>query len=359
MRRGTRVTALVVALVATASVVTACSTYAAPDMLVLYYEGGTGESRQFKECIEPGSSGSYPVDDSTYELPTSQRTWNIRPEGGDTNVPIKTGSRPSVALGSDGRPNGQTQAGPELNFWVTADFYLNTDCTGGKDSPVVRFWNNTGSRYQISDGDSDNGGGFNLGNWTNMLKNTLLPAEERAIRELSRDYDADVLDANVGDVWSELEKRMAPAFNAQLRDKLGGDYFCGVGYVRGQDVRWTEPEAAGTDANGRSTFQDVDKTGKCPPIRITITDVGFADQRIADSRAGVYAAENDAKKKVAEAQGELDRSRILGEAASNPAYVQYMEAQARLEAAQACRSNPNCTVIIGGDGNVNVNAGGR
>lgn len=342
-----RIAGIVLAVIGVMIAAVGCSTRAPADSIVLYYQSGAGDDRRFVECIEPGTSGKYPVDDEVFALPTSLRTWNIRPDGGDTNVPINSGSKPSQAIGTDGKPTGATQAGPEVNIWATADFYINTDCAGGESSPVVQFWQKTGRRYGIS---ADGEDGFDVGRFIGMLKNTLAPAEEAAIRQQTRLYLADDMDANVNDVWTIMSRQLGPVFNAQLREKVGGDYFCGPGFVRGQDVDWVEYVADGVDANGLPRFKEDRKRGKCPPVRITITDVGFANPDIARARAAVYTAEQEAKAKVTAARAELDAANILGQAASNEAYLRAKALDAQLKAAEACRANPNCTVIIDGSG---------
>jgi hypothetical protein len=342
--------------VAVTLVTVACSTRAPAESVILYYEAGAGENREWTECIEPGQSGSYPVDDEIFELPISLRTWNIRPEGGDTDRPITTGSKPAQAIGPDGRPTGASQPGPELLVWATADFYLNTDCAGGKDSPVVRFWEQTGRRYGISEGGED---GFKEDRWREMLLNTLVPAEEKAIRENSRSYSADDLDANVNGVWAALERQLGPAFNAALREKVGGDYFCGPQYRRGQDASWEEFTPDGVDANGVPKFRTETRTGRCPPVRISITDVGFANGEIAKARADVFAAEQRAKAALIDAESRAAVARQLEQVGNSPAYVELERVKAQLAAAEACRTNPNCTVIIDGTGAGGPVVGGR
>lgn len=333
------------AALALAGTLGACATRAGYDEVILYYTAGAGDNKAFSSCIEPGTAGDYPVDDETYSLPTSLRTWNIRHEGGDTDKAIDSGTKP----GTDGQP------GPHVLTYATADFFINTDCKGGKDSPLVKFWESLGRRYGISkDGES---GGFDIGAFRNLMLNTIVPAEEKSLAEGTRFYAADDLDANAHGERAELERRMAPLFQAELRAKLGGDFFCGVGYNRGQTVTWTELVADGTDPDGKPKVKEQPKSGTCPPVRISITDIDYADPGIAAARANVYKSEQDAKAKVVAAQAELDRSRILGQAAQNEAYLRYQEVQAQIAAAEACKANPNCTVIIDGSGHAGVNVG--
>lgn len=354
IRRG----GIFVAVAALGATLVACSTYAAPDQVILYYSAGTGESRQFQECIQPGQSGSYPVDDEIYALPTSLRTWNIRPKGGDTGEPIASGTLPQQV-------NGASQPGPEVVVYATADFYLNSDCKAGAKSPIVRFWESTGRRYGIS---ADGEDGFNQGNFNRMLLNTLVPAEETALRQETRKFGADVLNDNIGNVWTTMERNLAPTFQRTLEDKLGGKYFCGTGFAGGAEVEWTEWQAVtedeegsapALDASGQPVYREVKKKGSCPPVRITITDVNFKDPKIADARARAYAAEQDANAKRIEAQGEADRAAILEGVGNSPGYVRLQEIEAQKQAAEACKVSKNCTVIIGDPGNTSLPVGGR
>lgn len=340
--------AAVLAVLALAAGASACATRAPSDQVVLYYKAGAGDDKKFQECIEPGKSGPYPVDDETFYLPINLRTWNIRPAGGDTDQPVRSGSKP---VGN--------QPGPEVVVWATADFYLNTDCTGKQASPIVRFWEQTGRRPWL-DGkgvSTDGEDGFNDDAWRIMLLNTLVPAEEKALREQTRLFVADDLDANTGSVWGQIERMIGPLFQEQLRSRLGGDYFCGTGYERGQTVSWDEYVPDGVDAAGVPKFKTKQVSGTCPPIRISITDINFADGNIAAARARVFAAEQDAKAKLIAAKAELDQANILGAAAKNELYLKYKQIEAQAAAAEACKANPNCTVIIDGSGaGVGINA---
>lgn len=315
-----------------ASTMTGCATRANSDEIILYYASGAGENKEFKECIRPGESGSYPVDDEIYALPTSQRTWNVRPQGGDSATAITSGSKPSA----DGQP------GPSVSIYATADFFLNVDCTGGESSPVVQFWERTGRRYGIA---SDGEDGFNAKQWTAMLMNTLVPAEEKAIREQTMRYPADDLDANLGGVWSKIEAQLGGTFMAELQAKLGGQFFCGVGYAGGRKTTWDEPVL-----NGDGTTSTRRVEGTCPPIRVSISDINFTDGDIAKARNDVYAAKAKAEAALIAARAEVDKAALLSKAANDPAYLRLKEVEAQLEAAKSCAANPNCTLVLGANG---------
>ena len=316
----------------TVATMTACSTRANSDEIILYYASGAGENKEFRQCIKPGTAGSYPIDDEIYSLPTNQRTWNIRPDGGDSKTPITSGSKPSA----DGQP------GPSVSVYATADFYLNVDCTGGKSSPIVQFWERTGRRYGIS---SDGENGFDQKKWITMLMNTLVPAEEKALREQTMRYRADDLDANIGAVWAKIEAQLGGTFMTELKAKLGGEFFCGTGYAGGRKTTWDEPVL---NADGTTSTRKAE--GTCPPIRVSISDINFTDSGIADARNKVYKAKAEAEAALIAARAEVDKAALLSKAANDPAYLRLKEIEAQLEAAKACAANPNCTIVVGADG---------
>lgn len=341
---------------------TGCTVRPPADQIVLYYKAGAGDNKEFKQCIEPGQSGPAPVDDEAFYLPTSLRTWNIRPQGGDTDQPIRSGTKPVEVINQDGTKT--TQPGPEVVVYAVTDFYLNTNCgggradNGGKESPIVQFWENTGRRaWKDGKGIASNGdGNFHEDVWRVMLLNTLVPAEEKTMRQETRKYNADDLDANLNGVWQQMERNLGPLFLAELRAKVGGDYFCGTGYQRGRNVEWTEwvvDEAAAPGPDGTKPVKEEKKSGPCPPVRISIIDVNFADDGIAKARADVFKAQQEAQAKLIRARAELEENNILGQANSEVA-LRYKEIEAQLAAAEACRANPNCTVIIDGRGNTTI-----
>jgi hypothetical protein len=289
---------------------TACSVRPNADEMYLYYTNGSVDTKAFQECVKPNGKGPWQANNDVFALPTSLRTWNIRPTGGDTDQAIQSGSKPTV--------NGSTtQPGAGVAVYATAEFYLNTNCDGGKDSAVVKFWEQTGRRYGVSSASGE----FSQDGWNRMLLNTLVPAEEKAIREVTRNYSADDLDANTNGIWKQMEGALGATFQAELLAKTGGNYLCGPGYDRAK--------------------------ADCPPVRISITDINFADAGIAEARARVFKAEQDAKAALVAAQSQVDVANKLGQAGKNPSYLELKKLETWLAGIQACAQNPNCTTFVG------------
>lgn len=320
--------------------------------LKLVYKSGYGDDRQFDRCIAPGQAGDWIADNDVFTLPTGKRTWNIADtEDADERAPIVSGSLPKIDPESK-----ESRPGPAVTVWLTTDFYLNWDCgfdyskslkgqTGKADSPVVTFFNRTGRSAQISDNDGD----FNPDAWKSMLRTTLAKVEMDVVQAETRKYDADEMDANLGDVYARMEAAMGPAFQRALNAKMGGEYFCGVEFDGGKPVNWTET-TLGPD--GKPVTKQA--SGKCPPVRIDITNIDLADQAIRDARVQAYVAEQQAR--AAKVKAESDQA--VAKLAQDPNVMRLKEMENQRAIAEACaRSGGGCTLIQGiNPGAVNIPA---
>lgn len=331
--RSRALAALLVGVLGAASLA-GCSTYAPSDHIVLYYAGGTMENQQFQECIQPGTSGSYPVDDSTFALPTSLRVWNAVENGtGDTKDPVKVMSKQV-----DGQP-GQT-----MDVFSASSFYLNTDCKDGANSPIVQFWQKTGKRFHVADDGAET---FSESGWKKMLENTLVIAQQAAFGKASPYFTSDELDSGANGVWVKMEHIIATEFRNLLREQVGGDYFCGPGFSAGKEVSWSTWKVDGVDAQGIPQVKEVEEKGTCPPVKITITGIDYNNKNIQAARAAVFEADQKAKAALIAAKSQADVAAILDAAAKNSAYVE-------LRKAELCAASPNCVMITGGNGGVTV-----
>lgn len=325
--------ALVGALAVVGSSAAACSTRPPVDQVWLYYMNGSVDKKEFRSCVEPNTKGPWQANNDTFALPTSLRTWNVAAKGGDTDQWTVVGSKPDPTTG---------QAGPQVGVWSTTEFYLNTNCEGGASSPIVQFWEKTGRRFGVSDASAN----FSEAGWDRVLQNTLVPVQAKAMQRVSRSWSADEMDTNSiavdpkvvidpknppdREVWKKMEDAMTTEFTDQLKLKVGGDYFCGVGYDR------SKPDV-------------------CPPVRVSITSIDYVDPNVQAKRNEVRAAAEDAKKRLIEAQAKVSESNLLAKAAADPNYLHLKELETQLQIAQACADAPNCTMVVPNGTGINVN----
>jgi hypothetical protein len=342
LKKSTRKIAAVTAGVALIAGLTACSTIAEPDQVVLQYTGGSMDGTKFKACIPPTGKGDGKGNNHNFVLPTSLRSWNIAlpGQGGDTNDPIITSSLPG--------PNGEP--GPKMKVYGKLEFYLNTSC--GKDekdinAPLPQFWEKVGRRFAA---DTPEG-------WNKMLKDTIVTAETSAIKEQVKKYDDDALDANIANIYDVIEVQAGQGMMKSLEATgVGTSFFCGPAYRRNTDVKWLE---ATLDAAGKVV--ETEKTGQCPPLRIDITEIEFEDAGIQQARNNVRKAQDQAKADLAAAKAKLDEANILAQANRNGAYLEFERLERDLQIAkertrqvELCAANPQCTVIVSDGSGVNV-----
>jgi hypothetical protein len=294
--------AAAVALAALSSA--ACATATEPDKVGLYYMQGTSDGYHFGKCLEPGSSDDYTWNNSVVFLPTNLRTWNIAPDGGDTTRPVTVASKPEASQPS----------GVQVNVWAQISLMLNTNCEGGKDSTIVQFWEKIGRRYNAN---TEEG-------WKTMLLNTVVPALEKSVRVVVRNYSADPLVA--GTNLPEIQEAIAKEFSTELRRVTGGPYFCGPDFNR--------------------------LTRACSAVQVLVKDVDYTDPGIQQARNEKQQALERATALVAEAEGKLRAAQAQDKLYDNPSWVALEKAKIQLEIAKACGQNPNCHMVMGADGTI-------
>lgn len=321
-----RITAALAAVTVIGSLA-ACSTIAEPDQIVLQYTGGSIDGSVYKGCIAPSKKGDAQYNNHNFFLPTSERIWAIRSDGaGDTDKPIEGGTK------QDAKGN----QGPKVNVYATIRFYLNTNCDAGTESPVVKWWESVGRRKgadvnpeeSAADQQKDSG-------WKDMLYATVVPKMEAAIRNSTPNFSADEVDNNLNGAYDKL----AQAISVELAKEYGkpGAWFCGLAYNRAAD-----PKAPTS----------------CPPLDVVVTDGNYADPKVAQARSDVFAAEQKARAREIEVKSQVSAANELKAVGTEGLEIQRLQnqlaiAQERTKQAQACASNPNCTVIVG-DAGVNV-----
>lgn len=288
----------------------ACSSIAPPDQVGLYYMEGPSDGYRFDHCYDPGSTTDAEWNNSTVLLPNSLRTWNIAPPntpGADSNTPITVNAAPQ-----EGQPSGV-----QVNLWTQTNFSLNTNCgSDDKDanSPLVQWWEKIGRRYKADTTDG----------WAAMLGATVVTAEQTAARSVAREYTADVLVS--GTKREEVQVKIADLFATEIKRLTGGEYYCSPTFDR--------------------------HTNKCGAPEVQLKDVDYTNPAIQQARDEKQAAIEHAAALVAAAQGQVDAANKLGTLYNNPNWVLLQQSQNELEEAKACAANPNCTIVIGSNGNI-------
>lgn len=311
-----RITGGLTAVLLLSAVLTGCSSTTEPDQVGLYYKQGSSDGNQFDHCTEPSKTDDFEWNNDIIYLPTSLRTWNIAGDGGDQTEPITVSSKPQ-----DGQPSGVP-----VNVWSQTNMVLNTFCD--KNGGVVKsFWETIGRRYKA---DTEDG-------WKAMMKVTVVPALEKATRNVVRGYLADDLVANKDGVHIKVQEAIAVEFSVELERLSGGKFFCGPVFNR------AKPD--------------------CPSVQLIVKDIDYNDPGIQAARnekqkaieqaaANKARAEGDAAALLAAAQGQVDAANKIAQLYKNPAWVALKKAEIQLQIAQSCGQNPNCRMIMGADGNI-------
>ncbi len=303
-----------IALAALALGVTACSyPTPAPDQVGLYYNQGSVDGYQFGYCIDGGKSNSEQEwNNSVVYLPTSVRTWNVATdEGADAKEPIVVPTK----------PRKDQPSGVPVAVWPQANMELNSNCNdieGFTGGTLRKFWESIGRRKQA---DTDPG-------WKAMMLVTVVPALQKAVRDVVREYDADALVANAGGVLTEVQTKISERFAVELERLSGGKFFCGPAFERGNPT--------------------------CPPVELIVKDVDFANPAIQAARDEKQRAAESGAAKLAEAEGLLQSQIALNKALADPNYRTYLFRQMDVEIAKACAANPNCTLVVPNGANVIV-----
>lgn len=300
MRKSTRIAGLLAAGTVAIGVSAACGAITEPDQVGLYYMQGPTDGNHFGHCTVPGQVDDWEANNHIVWVPDNMRTWNIAAQGGDTNVPITVQSAPEK----------DQPSGVQVNVWTLTNFKLNTNCADGVNSPVVRWWEQIGKRYGA---DTEQG-------WKDMLNATVVPALETASRVVVRQFNADPLVA--GTVQAEVQTAISAKFQEELKRIVGGDYFCGPAFVRGNAA--------------------------CPAVEVIVKDVDYTDPGIQQARNDKQKAIEAAAAAVAEAEGKVRAAAAQSALYQNEAWMSLEMAKLQLAQVQACAASPNCTVFIGG-----------
>jgi len=279
------------------------------DKIGLHYTGGLFQGQHFKAAISPGTHTKYYGEfDKVYLLPSTQRTYIVSkdPAAGDVRAAdfISAPSSDNVPFTFEAAVYFKLNPKPQVLRQFFEQICLHDNC------------------YDLHPG----------GGWDKMLAQYFRPQIENALRIEVEHYDRDHLFRDP-DTLLGIQKAIGPVLNERINAVLGGQFFCG-------------PDATAASC---PTFAFVLKN-PTPPDNVVKS---YADN--AASAQDIITAQNQAKAKVAAAQGEADAQRARASAPPLTAeQVDYIRAQAM----QACASNTNCTLVItDGGANTNINVG--
>jgi regulator of protease activity HflC (stomatin/prohibitin superfamily) len=304
--------AVVAALFVIISVVSSTTFTSVPnDKIGVHYSGGPIQGSHFVELVAPGTGSRYYGQfEHVYLLPATQRNYIV-----SRHADIGDRHKADEVIGVSAPPNSV-----QISFEAAAYFKLNTE-----PQAVKKFFNDICLRNKCWE--LDTGGG-----WDKMLDQFLRPVLENAVRREAGKYDKDQIRSDPT-VLVKMQTAIGANLRTELKEVIGGEYFCG-------------PDATpGNCTNITFILKD--------PLLPEAVEKAYGDTAAAAQR--VNAAQQEAAAKVAAAKGDADAQRERANApALTDAQLRYIEAQAQM----ACASNPNCTMIVGGNPNVNVNANG-
>jgi hypothetical protein len=316
-------TLALVALALMAVTGTGCSAQAPVDQIGLYYTGGPLQGPHFKRVILPGSgSNVLGFGDGVAWLPAGQRNYIVSKKSNE-------GDRQEADF-----IRVPAQGGVLMDFEVSVYFKLNThtdDIPKYRGGTLRRFYEVICKKYNC-----DSGSG-----WDQMLNDNFRKIIEASMRQKVFSFSVDELYANaVGpasgnrDAILAIQEEIAGKLKENINTTLGGEFFCGPTFDR------SRPE--------------------CPPFQFIVNSAEPADQGVRNSFSaqrvaanGVITAENNAKAQKAAAEGTAAAQNALKGNLSS----EYLELQ-RIEALKLCAQNPNCVLVIGGQG-LNLNLPGK
>lgn len=312
---------LVLAVFGGTLILSGCSntkTYASDCALIV--GRGVGDTRSVKDVIHPGEQSHLKGDDEQFVVPCNARNFLVTPgnEHGDRHNPM-TGTTKKVldANGTPLSPGTPVQAFARMYWTLNQDDNVLSD----RFFPVCRKYA-CASRTTNGGEDTSN---FSTPGWNGMLEENHSLIIDSAFQQAITQFDPNVW--NEQEEWPKVAEAMAPIFMEQMRSAVGSqnvDLFCGT---------WTP---ANPNDPGKGT-------GKCDPVRFTITSIQPQDPGVVQSYNATIKAQQDSQNKIADLkrqQSQVQAEQDLADARQKlleiPGYRLQLEHQYRMEEIQAC-----------------------
>ncbi|WP_160051232.1 SPFH domain-containing protein [Nocardiopsis sp. FR26] len=200
-----RRTTTIVAAVALALGLTACTTSVEPDELGIEYDAGLFSSTTFDGCVNSGTRVYYGPGDDVVKYPGGQRTFAFN---NSEDNPGEMGAETVV-----------TQDGMEMTVSGVATFQLNPDC-----GTLQQFHEAIGRKYDAHKTEG----------WERMLKAYVGEPLRRALDDASTEFEwRDLYTSD--EAKAEWETRVGELLKVYVAEMGGGDFFIGATYTGGED----------------------------------------------------------------------------------------------------------------------------
>lgn len=323
MKRKTAALLAVLAVGASVALVACSSAKAYASQCVYIIQNGYLDAKHIDEILHPGEKADT-NDKTTRYIYCNARNYLVRP-GGDYDLNDPSNFPPLV---------GQTKENPDgtpgnpMAVQLSVYWQLNQN-----DDVLTKFLPYCEKFTCFSDEGTGGSDRNSTPGWNSMLKETFAPALNRAVRSSLNQFNGNLdLDQSK---WPALADKISLAFMEEVKVSDGSgddDFFC----------------SSGSEQVG----EDLGSGYNCAPVRVTVDNVTVANAKARDVRDQTTTL--DAEKQLADKQKVVNEAELKAAKAKYGEFAEYFLAL-QDTIAKCAEAGQNCTVVLGGSGNPNVN----